>query len=277
MSWKKNSWRSYTKKHIPDYLNIKELNRVENVLKQSSSLVYADEIRSLYSNLADISKGNGFLLHGGDCAESFSEFNADNIESTFKVTLQMAIILTAGINVPITKIGRIAGQFAKPRTNPNETIDGLELPSYRGDIINDIAFDGKLRQPDPNRMLKAYSQSASTIALLKSFSDRGYADLKHLQSWNMEFVKNHKQEKRYQHLSKQIQDSLKFMETLLISNDAPHLKKVKYFISHEALLLPYEEALTRIDSESGKIYNTAAHFVWIGPVLKALLQALRKP
>ena len=176
MSWKKNSWRSYTKKHIPDYSNIKELNRVENVLKQSSSLVYADEIRSLYSNLADISKGNGFLLHGGDCAESFSEFNADNIESTFKVTLQMAIILTAGINVPITKMGRIAGQFAKPRTNPNETVDGLELPSYRGDIINDIAFDGKLRQPDPNRMLKAYSQSASTIALLKSFSDRGYAD-----------------------------------------------------------------------------------------------------
>ena len=252
MEWEKNSWRNYESKHIPDYSNTKELNRVENVLKQSSSLVFANEIRSLDKKLADIAVGNGFLLHGGDCAESFSEFNADNIESTFKVVLQMAIILTAGIKVPITKIGRIAGQFAKPRTNSTEIIDGLELPSYRGDIINDITFDEKLRQPDPNRMLKAYSQSASTIALLKSFSDRGYADLKHLQSWNMEFVKNRKQEERYHHLTNQIKDSLNFMETLgLISNDAPHFKKVEYFISHEALLLPYEEALTRIDSNDG--------------------------
>ena len=238
MEWKKNSWRNYEAKYVPDYSNTKELKRIVNVLKQSSSLVFANEIHSLDKKLADISAGNGFLLHAGDCAESFSEFNADNIESTYKVVLQMAIILTAGIKVPITKIGRIAGQFAKPRTNSTEIINGLELPSYRGDIINDITFDEKLRQPDPNRMLKAYSQSASTIALLKSFSDRGYADLKHLQSWNFEFVKNRKQEERYQHLTNQIKDSLKFMETLgLISDNFPHLKRVNYFIIIWVLLM----------------------------------------
>ena len=263
--WKINSWRDYTIKHIPNYPDQKHLSKVEKTLKSFPPLVFAGEVRSLKRSLAEVSDGNGFLLQGGDCAESFFAFNADNIRDTFRVILQMAVVLTSGRNLPVVKVGRMAGQFAKPRSNETETINGLELPSYTGDIINDINFDKKLRQPDPERMLKGYSQAASTLNLLRAFADGGYADLRHVNSWNMGFVKSDPNGERYHHLAHQIQDSLNFMDALGInSNNTPQLKTVDYFTSHEALLLPYEEALTRVDSTSGDVYNTSAHFVWIG-------------
>ena len=215
--------------------------------------------------MAAAAQGSAFLLQGGDCAESFSEFHADNIRDTFRVLLQMAVILTSGTNMPVVKVGRMAGQFAKPRSSPTEVVNGEELPSYTGDIINDIRFDAVKRKPNPKRMLKAYSQAASTLNLLRAFADGGYADLRHVQSWNMGFVKSGPQGERYRYLAEQIQESLNFMEALGISSqNTPQLRRVKYFTSHEALLLPYEEALTRVDSTSGDVYNTSAHFLWIG-------------
>ena len=206
-----------------------------------------------------------YKRQGGDCAESFSEFNADNIRDTFRVILQMAVVLTSGMKLPVIKVGRMAGQFAKPRSNPTETQGSEEAPSYAGDIINDINFNPIKRKPDPHRMLTAYSQAASTLNLLRAFADGGYADLKHVQSWNMGFVQSGKQSDRYRHLAESIQESLTFMEALGINaNNTPQLRKVDYFTSHEALLLPYEQSLTRVDSTSGKIYNTSAHFLWIG-------------
>jgi len=263
--WQTDSWRKFTSKHIPNYPDQGHLEEVEKTLKGFPPLVFAGEVRSLKLALADVAEGNGFLLQGGDCAESFSEFQADNIRDTFRVILQMAVILTSGVNLPVVKVGRMAGQFAKPRSNPTEIIDGNELPSYAGDIINDISFNSKKREPNPERMLRAYSQAASTLNLLRAFADGGYADLRHVNSWNMGYVKSGPQGERYRHLAHQIQDSLNFMEALGInSKNTPQLRQVRYFTSHEALLLPYEEALTRIDSTSGNVYNTSAHFVWIG-------------
>jgi 3-deoxy-7-phosphoheptulonate synthase len=263
--WQTDSWKNFTIKHLPDYPDQNHLEEVEKTLNNFPPLVFAGEVRSLKRALADVTEGYAFLLQGGDCAESFSEFHADNIRDTFRVILQMAVVLTSGANMPVVKVGRIAGQFAKPRSSPTETIDGVELPSYIGDIINDIRFEKDKRIPDPDRMLKAYSQAASTLNLLRAFADGGYADLRHVQSWNMGFVKSGPQGERYRHLADQIQESLNFMEALGInSNNTPQLRRVKYFTSHEALLLPYEEALTRVDSTSGDIYNTSAHFVWIG-------------
>ena len=191
-----------------------------------------------------------------DCAESFSEFHADNIRDTFRVILQMAVILTSGTKLPIIKVGRMAGQFAKPRSNPNEINNGQELPSYAGDIINGIEFDANQRKPEPSRMLTAYSQAASTLNLLRAFADGGYADLRHVQSWNMGFVKSGPQGERYRYLAEEIQKSLHFMDALGISSEnTPQLRTVQYYTSHEALLLPFEEALTRVDSTSGMIYN----------------------
>jgi len=263
--WQTDSWRNFTAKHIPDYPDGDHLAEVEKTLQGFPPLVFAGEVRSLKRSLADVAEGNGFLLQGGDCAESFSEFHADNIRDTFRVILQMAVILTSGVNLPVVKLGRMAGQFAKPRSSATETIDGIELLSYTGDIINDIRFDADKRQPNPDRMLKAYSQAASTLNLLRAFADGGYADLRHVNSWNMGFVKSGPQGERYRHLAHQIQESLYFMEALGInSTNTPQLRQVHYYTSHEALLLPYEEALTRVDSTSGDVYNTSAHFVWIG-------------
>ena len=263
--WQNNSWRKYKAKHIPEYPDKNSLKVVEETLNGFPPLVFAGEVRSLKKALAEIAEGNGFLLQGGDCAESFTEFSADNIRDTFRVLLQMAVILTSGINVPVTKVGRMAGQFAKPRSSATETIKGKALPSYAGDIINDIEFSDEKRIPDPQRLLKAYSQAASTLNLLRAFADGGYADLRHVNSWNMGFVKSGPQGERYRHLAHQIQESLNFMEALgVTSNNTPQLRKVSFYTSHEALLLPYEEALTRIDSTSGDIYDTSAHFVWIG-------------
>jgi len=263
--WQTNSWRNFTAKHIPNYPDQDHLREVEKTLKDFPPLVFAGEVRSLKRSLADVAQGNGFLLQGGDCAESFTEFHADNIRDTFRVILQMAIILTSGANLPVVKVGRMAGQFAKPRSSPTETKDGVELPSYSGDIINDIKFDKSKRIPNPERMLKAYSQAASTLNLLRAFADGGYADLHHVNSWNMGFVKSGPQGERYRYLAQQIQESLNFMEALGINTgNTPQLRQVHYYTSHEALLLPYEEALTRVDSTSGDVYNMSAHFVWIG-------------
>ena len=263
--WQTNSWRQYKAKHIPKYPDMDHLADVEKTLKDFPPLVFAGEVRSLKKSLADVAEGRGFLLQGGDCAESFSEFHADNIRDTFRVILQMAVILTSGANLPVVKVGRMAGQFAKPRSSETETINGVELPSYTGDIINGIQFDETKRQPDPERLLKAYSQAASTLNLLRAFADGGYADLRHVNSWNMGFVKSGPQGERYRYLAHQIQESLNFMEALgITSSNTPQLRRVSYYTSHEALLLPYEEALTRVDSTSGDVYNTSAHFVWIG-------------
>ncbi|NQV37264.1 MAG: 3-deoxy-7-phosphoheptulonate synthase class II [Candidatus Marinimicrobia bacterium] len=263
--WQPDSWRKFKIKHMPDYPDANKLSEVESTLHGFPPLVFAGEVRALKRILANVAEGNGFLLQGGDCAESFSEFHADNIRDTFRVILQMAVVLTSGANLPVVKVGRMAGQFAKPRSTPTETINGVELPSYVGDIINDIRFEAGKRQPNPKRMLKAYSQAASTLNLLRAFADGGYADLRHVQSWNMGFVKSGPQGKRYRHLADRIQESLNFIEALgVTSQNTPQLRQVQFYTSHEALLLPYEEALTRVDSTSGDVYNTSAHFLWIG-------------
>tara|TARA_B100000424_G_scaffold132596_1_gene100596 strand:+ start:1516 stop:2862 length:1347 start_codon:yes stop_codon:yes gene_type:complete len=264
-NWNMDSWRNHQAKHIPVYPDQSELKEIESILKGFPPLVFAGEVRSLKNSLSEVAEGNAFLLQGGDCAESFSEFNADNIRDTFRVILQMAVILTSGTKLPIIKVGRMAGQFAKPRSSPNEINNGQELPSYAGDIINDIEFNANKRKPQPSRMLTAYSQAASTLNLLRAFADGGYADLRHVQSWNMGFVKSGPQGERYRYLAEEIQKSLNFMDALGISSEnTPQLRTVQYYTSHEALLLPYEEALTRVDSTSGMIYNTSAHFLWIG-------------
>tara|TARA_B100001741_G_scaffold293361_1_gene274926 strand:- start:590 stop:1933 length:1344 start_codon:yes stop_codon:yes gene_type:complete len=263
--WKKDSWKDYEALHLPNYEDANQLKNVLGTLKDFPPLVFAGEVRSLRKSLSDVAEGNAFLLQGGDCAESFSEFRADNIRDTFRVILQMAVILTSGTNMPIVKVGRMAGQFAKPRSSPTETKNGEELESYRGDIINGIEFDKSLRRPNPDRMLKAYSQAASTLNLLRAFADGGYADLRYVNSWNMGFLKSGIEYERYRNLANKIQESLNFMEALgVTSNNTPQLTKTEYYTCHEALLLPYEEALTREDSTTGDIYDTSAHFVWIG-------------
>jgi len=263
--WEKNSWKKFEALHIPTYEDTNQLNNVLNTLKGFPPLVFAGEVRSLRKSLGQVAEGNAFLLQGGDCAESFSEFHADNIRDTFRVILQMAVILTSGTNLPIVKVGRMAGQFAKPRSSPTEIKNGEELESYRGDIINSIEFESSLRKPDPERMLKGYSQAASTLNLLRAFADGGYADLRYVNSWNMGFLKSGPEYERYRRLTNKIQESLNFMEALGVSSkNTPQLTKTEYYTCHEALLLPYEEALTREDSTTGDIYDTSAHFVWIG-------------
>ena len=265
MMWQLDSWKKYKAKHIPDYKDPEHLNRVLETLKGFPPLVFAGEVRSLSNSLAEVAEGNGFLLQGGDCAESFSEFHADNIRDTFRVILQMAIILTSGTNLPIVKVGRMAGQFANPRSSQTEQKNGQELESYKVDIINGIEFDETVRKPDPDRMLKAYSQAASTLNLLRAFADGGYADLRFVNSWNMGFLKSGSEYERYRKLANKIQESLNFMDALGVTTDnTPQLRKTDYYTCHEALLIPYEEALTRVDSTSGDIYDTSAHFVWIG-------------
>ncbi|MEL1228265.1 MAG: 3-deoxy-7-phosphoheptulonate synthase class II [Candidatus Neomarinimicrobiota bacterium] len=263
--WKLDSWKQYEALHLPTYKDDAHLNEVLNSLKGFPPLVFAGEVRSLRKSLAKVAEGEGFLLQGGDCAESFSEFNADNIRDTFRVILQMAVILTSGTNLPVVKVGRMAGQFAKPRSSTTEIKNNVELESYKGDIINGIEFDQVKREPDPERMLKAYSQAASTLNLLRAFADGGYADLRFVNSWNMGFLKSGEEYKRYRDLAGKIQESLNFMEALGVnSSNTPQLRKTDYYTCHESLLLPYEEALTRTDSTTGDIYDTSAHFVWIG-------------
>jgi 3-deoxy-7-phosphoheptulonate synthase len=228
-------------------------------------LVFAGEARRLKQALAKVSQGRAFLLQGGDCAESFKEFNADNIRDTFRLLLQMAVVLTFAGGKPVVKVGRIAGQFAKPRSEAIETIDGVTLPSYRGDIINGMAFDAAERAPDPERLMRAYNQSASTLNLLRAFAGGGYADLHNVHRWNLGFVNDSPQGARYRELSDKISEAIDFMGAVGVNSQSfPAMHQVDVFTSHEALLLGFEEAMTRIDSTSGDWYDTSAHLVWIG-------------
>ena len=264
-NWSKDSWRNKPVVQVPEYDDQKALEKVEKRLSSYPPLVFAGEARRLKEHLAKVCRGEAFLLQGGDCAESFAEHNPDNIRDTFRVILQMAIVLTFGAGCPVIKVGRIAGQFAKPRSAPLEKQGEIELPSYRGDIINNIEFVEDLRIPDPERQIMAYRQSASTLNLLRAFAQGGYANLDHVHKWNMGFVKESKQGEQYEQVANRISEALDFMDAVGInSNTTPELRSVDFYTSHESLLLGYEECLTRVDSTSGNWYDTSAHMLWIG-------------
>ena len=262
--WQKSDWRNKPRVQMPDYTDQDALHSVEGQLAKYPPLVFAGEARRLKDHLAAAGRGEAFLLQGGDCAEAFDQFSADAIRDTFKVMLQMAMVLTYGAKVPVIKVGRMAGQFAKPRSAPTETIDGIELPSYRGDIINDLAFTPEARIPDPRKMLQAYTQAAATLNLLRAFSTGGYADVHQVHSWTLGFTESEKAE-AYRALANSITDTLDFMSAAGVNGDNSHaLKTVEFYTSHEALLLEYEEALTRLDSTSGKWLAGSGHLIWIG-------------
>jgi len=264
--WTPGAWRARPAKHIPgDYADPAALTRVEAELRRMPPLVFAGEARRLKTLLGDVAAGKAFLLQGGDCAESFKEFSADNIRDTFRLILQMAVVLTFAGGKPVVKVGRMAGQFAKPRSDDFETIDGVRLPSYRGDNINGMAFEAAERAPDPERLLKAYSQSASTLNLLRAFAGGGYADLHNIHRWTLGFVDDSPQGARYRELSDKISESLDFMQAIGVTPQShPGLHQVEFFTSHEALLLGFEEAMTRVDSTTGDWYDVSAHLLWIG-------------
>ncbi|MBS0411268.1 MAG: 3-deoxy-7-phosphoheptulonate synthase class II [Proteobacteria bacterium] len=264
--WTPASWRSLPAKHIPaDYPDASAVERVEAELRRMPPLVFAGEARRLKSLLADVSAGKAFLLQGGDCAESFKEFAADNIRDTFRLILQMAVVLTFAGGKPVVKVGRMAGQFAKPRSSPTETVGDVTLPSYRGDNINAMEFDEAGRQPDPERLLRAYGQSSATLNLLRAFAGGGYADLYNIHRWTLGFVEGSPQGARYRELSEKISEALSFMAAIGVTPESqPDLHRVEFFTAHEALLLGYEEAMTRVDSTSGDWYDTSAHLLWIG-------------
>ena len=266
MTWTPQSWRDKNALHIPsDYPDPDALAAVEKELSSYPPLVFAGEARTLRGSLAKVSRGEAFLLQGGDCAESFKEFHPNNIRDTFRVLLQMAVILTFGAGMPVVKVGRIAGQYAKPRSAPTETIDGVTLPSYRGDNINDMEFEAGPRTPDPQRLLKAYGQAAATLNLIRAFAYGGYADLRNVQKWNLEFVSGNPQEDRYRAIADKISESITFMEACGIDgSNVRAIREVDFYTSHEALLLGFESAMTRVDSTTGKWYDTSAHMVWIG-------------
>ena len=262
--WRPDSWREFPARQLPDYPDGDACAAVESRLGRYPPLVFAGEARRLQEQLAEAAQGRAFVLQGGDCAESFVEFHADHIRDTFRVLLQMAAVLTFGAACPVVKLGRLAGQFAKPRSQSSESRDGVELPSYRGDIVNDIEFSAAGRSADPRRMLRAYSQSASTLNLLRAFAQGGYADLHRVQGWNMDFVSG-AQGERYRETADRIAEALAFMEACGVTADtAPALRQTEFYTSHEALLLGYEQALTRVDSLSGDWYGTSAHLLWLG-------------
>ena len=272
--WSADSWRNFPVKHQPTYSDMNALKLTEEKLKSLPPLVFAGEARTLKEKLASVSEGNAFLLQGGDCAESFAEFNADNLRDTFRVILQMAAVLTYGASLPIVKVGRLAGQFAKPRSEPTETRDGKTLPSYLGDIINGIDFIDKDRKPDPERMIKAYSQAASALNLLRAFATGGYADLHEVHRWNLEFLEGSSQDSKYRLIADRIGECLDFMKACGINkNTAGLISKVDFFTSHEALLLGYEQSLTRVDSLTGDYYDCSSHMLWIGERTRSLDEA----
>ena len=262
--WTKSDWRQKPRIQMPDYPDTGALNLAEAQLAKYPPLVFAGEARKLKKQLALAAEGKAFLLQGGDCAESFAEFSADNIRDTFRVMLQMAVVLTYAAKVPVIKVGRMAGQFAKPRSAGTEVIGGVELPSYRGDIINGFDFDAASRMPDPSRMLQAYTQSAASLNLLRAFSTGGFADIHRVHSWTLGFAE-HDEAERYRELSNRISDALDFMTAAGINADTAHtLSAVEFYTSHEALLLEYEEALCRIDSITGQPVAGSGHMIWIG-------------
>jgi len=264
--WTPSSWRNKPAKHIPtDYPDPDALKAVETTLKGYPPLVFAGEARRLKKRLGDVAMGKAFLMQGGDCAESFKEFHPDNLRDMFRVMMQMAVVLTYGAGQPVVKVGRIAGQFGKPRSSPVEVRDGVELPSYRGDNINGMAFNPGSRLPDPERLLKAYGQSASTMNLLRAFATGGYANLRNIHKWTLGFVDGSEQTAKYKALCEKIEDALDFMAACGVTPEStPQMAATDYYTSHEGLLLGYEEAMTRIDSTTGRWYDTSAHMLWIG-------------
>ncbi len=263
--WSTDSWRSKPIVQVPDYPDASALTDVEAKLATFPPLVFAGEARQLKKGLAEVAAGNGFLLQGGDCAESFLEHRADNIRDFFRVFLQMAIVLTYAGGSPVVKVGRLAGQFAKPRSSSIEKKGDVELPSYRGDIINGAEFTPEARIPDPQRQLEAYRQSAATLNLIRAFASGGYADLERVHQWTLGFVKDSTQNHRYQELADRITETLGFMRACgITSENTPQLRSTNVYTSHEALLLGYEQALTRMDSTSGDWYATSGHMLWIG-------------
>ncbi|MGQ0825297.1 MAG: class II 3-deoxy-7-phosphoheptulonate synthase [Actinomycetota bacterium] len=263
--WEPSSWRRCPAAQQPDWPDTVALDAALDELRRMPPLVFAGEARTLKASLARVAAGDGFLLHAGDCAESFAEFSADNIRDKLKVILQMSVVLTYSTGVPTLKIGRIAGQFAKPRSAPTESRDGIDLPSFRGDMVNDYAFEAAARRPDPQRMVRGYHQAAATLNLLRAFTKGGFADLNSVHKWNLEFVGSSGQGRRYDVLASEIDRALRFMAACGIDLEAEvQLHQVDFYTSHEALLLGYEEALTRRDSLTGDWYDCSAHLLWIG-------------
>jgi 3-deoxy-7-phosphoheptulonate synthase len=263
--WTPASWRNKPIVQVPDYPDQEALDAVEARIASYPPLVFAGEARKLKARLAEVAAGKAFLLQGGDCAESFAEHGADNIRDFFRVFLQMAVVLTFAAASPVVKVGRIAGQFAKPRTTPTETIGGVELPIYRGDIVNGPDFDLASRTPDPVRQEMAYRQSAATLNLLRAFAQGGYANLDHVHQWMLGFIADSPQRERYEALADRISETLNFMRAIGIDPEShPELRQTDFFTSHEALLLGYEQAMTRVDSTSGDWYATSGHMIWVG-------------
>jgi len=273
MSWTPDSWRNFPIKQQPTYLDQEKLKNIEDKLKSYPPLIFAGEARTLKENLAKVGRGEAFLLQGGDCAESFNDFNSNTIKNLFKLMLQMNMVLMYYTGKPIIKVGRVAGQFAKPRSSDYEEINGVKLPSYRGDIINKIDFTQEARVPNPENMLQAYNQSAATMNILRAFSRGGLADLNRVHQWNLDFIKDNPLGKRYDELSQKIDKTMKFIGACgLTSENTPQLSETTIFTSHEALLLNYEEALTRTD-ETGEWYDCSAHMLWIGDRTRDLNEA----
>jgi 3-deoxy-7-phosphoheptulonate synthase len=264
-TWTPASWRAAEARQLPTYPDAAALTAVEKELRSYPPLVFAGEARDLTTRLADAAAGNAFLLQGGDCAESFAEFHPDNIRDTFRVLLQMAVVMTFASKMPIVKVGRMAGQFAKPRSGDIEEIDGVSLPSYRGDNVNDNEFTAEARVPNPQRMIRGYMQSAATLNLLRAFASGGYANLHQVHKWNLDFAARSPWADQYAQLADRIGEALDFMAAIGLSPDTvPQLQGTSFFTSHEALLLGYEEAMTRQDSLTGDWYDTSAHMLWIG-------------
>jgi len=263
--WTPASWRSRPIRQAPAYPDEAALAKVERKLAKYPPLVFAGEARRLKAALALAADGQAFVLQGGDCAESFGDFTANIIRDTFRVLLQMAVVLTFGASVPVVKIGRMAGQFAKPRSSDDETVDGVTLPTYRGDMVNGPEFTSEARIPDPSRMEMSYFQAAGTLNLLRAFANGGYADLHEVHRWNLGFVARSPLAERYQDIASRIDETLGFMAACgITSASTPQIRETDFYTSHEALLLPYEQALTRVDSTSGEWYACSAHFLWIG-------------
>jgi len=266
-NWTPNSWRAKPVLQQPDYDDESKLNATIEKLQSYPPLVFAGEANEMKKQLALVAEGKAFLLQGGDCAESFAEFHPDNIRDTFRVLMQMAVVLTYGASLPVVKVGRMAGQFCKPRSNPTETQDGVELPIYRGDMVNGIDFDAVERVPNPDRLLQGYSQSAATLNLLRAFSQGGYADLHKMQRWTLDFIADTDQAARYSEMAERISDALQFMEACGITGETVQaVSQTSFYTSHEGLLLPYEEAMTRKDTitRAGGWFDTSAHMIWIG-------------
>jgi 3-deoxy-7-phosphoheptulonate synthase len=264
-NWTPEGWKAQEARHLPHYEDAQELANVEATLLNYPPLVFAGEARALKADLAEVAEGRGFLLQGGDCAESFAEFHPDNIRDTFRVLLQMAVVMTFASKQPVVKVGRMAGQFAKPRSAPTETLDGKELPSYFGDIINGIEFDDANRRNNPQRMLQAYGQSAATLNLVRAFSSGGYANLRQVHRWTLDHIGRSPWATKFVETADRISEALDFMAACGVDPETvPQLKGTSFYTSHEALLLPYEQALTRKDSLTGDWYDCSAHMLWIG-------------